>query len=509
MDKSSSPTKRPSASCELKTKQGQVNKTKEILGRNTGLSSQVNVKTSKSETNLKRKSSEEDSCDRPSSKRKPANMVKLVSKGVQKTADNKQTKGLCKSTRKTEVGKGGTCSLGLKNSVTKSAPSTNYKVLMTRPCSVPVVPMGTPPRIGQQRSGTVLVLKKVLPSAHMEVKMIPARKSLEPLEGNLSDENINKNVEHVVHDLSEEMAETGLEVQAKPGLEENGDGGVSERTISVKTESIPECVTDCVENDSAMEEKTGSHSTMPECEPQSNQSKEDSSESEKVKCNRLMSHDAECIETKESETENVVIKRSARISEKRAKINISDLLPWNEKSQRLISSEESNLVKMTQSDCHQSNLAFNALNNDVSNQTTKTDPLDINTTQHRSTTSSNTKYTKRMSWQLHPQMIPVDKIDPVSVGDIVWGKVHGHPWWPGKVLAISGIRNEDSRNPWDRDAHVSWFGSNTSSIMCLHGLQLFLPNFSKRHKRRKKGFYRVAVRQAQEAAQAMVDKDGV
>jgi len=39
--------------------------------------------------------------------------------------------------------------------------------------------------------------------------------------------------------------------------------------------------------------------------------------------------------------------------------------------------------------------------------------------------------------------------------------------------------------------------------MHLHALQLFLPNFAKRHKRNKKGFYRVAVRQAQEALQAM------
>lgn len=505
VDKSSSPTKRLSASCEHKTKQGQVNKAKEISGRNTGLSSQVNVKKSKSDTSLKRKYSGEDSCDRPS-KRKPAHMVKLVSKDVQKTADNKQTKWLCKNTRKTEVGKDGTCSLGSKNSVTKSAPSTNYKVL-TRPCSVPVVPVGSPQRIDQERSGTVLLLKKVLPSTHVEVKTIPPRKSLVPLGENLSDENINKNVDHIVQDLMGEMAESGLEMQPKPGLEKNEDDSVLERTVSVKTETIPKCVTDFVENDLALDEKKGSDYMIPECELE-NQSKQDSSESEMVKCNRLLSDDVDCEETKESKTENVIIKRSARISRRRAKFNITDLLPWNEKSQGLNSGEEFNLVKVAQSDCHQSNLAFKASSHDDSNQTAKRDtPADANTTQHQSASSTNTKYTQRMSWQLHPQVIPVDKIDPVSVGDIVWGKVHGHPWWPGKVLAISAIRNEDSRNPWDRDAHVSWFGSNTSSIMRLHGLQLFLPNFSRRHKRRKKGFYRVAVRQAQEAAQAMVDKD--
>ena len=112
-----------------------------------------------------------------------------------------------------------------------------------------------------------------------------------------------------------------------------------------------------------------------------------------------------------------------------------------------------------------------------------------------------------MTWKLQPQMTPADNINPVSVGDIVWGKVHGHPWWPGRVLAISGIRNEESNNPWDRDAHVSWFGSNTSSIMHIHSLQLFLPNFAKRHKKQKKGYYRVAVRQAQEALTALNGTD--
>lgn len=87
----------------------------------------------------------------------------------------------------------------------------------------------------------------------------------------------------------------------------------------------------------------------------------------------------------------------------------------------------------------------------------------------------------------------------VSVGDIVWGKVHGHPWWPGRVLAVSGMSGS-------RNAHVAWFGSNTSSLMVAHELAAFSANFKKRFRRNKRGAYRIAVHQAKEAAQALEKK---
>jgi hypothetical protein len=89
----------------------------------------------------------------------------------------------------------------------------------------------------------------------------------------------------------------------------------------------------------------------------------------------------------------------------------------------------------------------------------------------------------------------------VSVGNIVWGKVHGHPWWPGRVLAVSGNFGEGSETT--NHAHVTWFGSNTSSIMPVNELQHFVANFSRRHKKAKRGGYRKAVKQAQDMLQIM------
>lgn len=94
----------------------------------------------------------------------------------------------------------------------------------------------------------------------------------------------------------------------------------------------------------------------------------------------------------------------------------------------------------------------------------------------------------------------------VEVGDIVWGKIHGFPWWPGKVLNIlsatcdSGNNNvarlrdvtssaairertgsvdqpEQVDTPPKAQAHVAWYGSATSSMMPCEHLTPFLENF--------------------------------
>lgn len=57
------------------------------------------------------------------------------------------------------------------------------------------------------------------------------------------------------------------------------------------------------------------------------------------------------------------------------------------------------------------------------------------------------------------------------VGDVVWGKIHGFPWWPGKILTITSCGNQ---NP---QAHVSWYGSSTSSLMECNQLSPYLDNF--------------------------------
>ncbi|XP_074029172.1 uncharacterized protein isoform X1 [Leptinotarsa decemlineata] len=76
------------------------------------------------------------------------------------------------------------------------------------------------------------------------------------------------------------------------------------------------------------------------------------------------------------------------------------------------------------------------------------------------------------------------------VGDVVWGKVHGFPWWPGKILTMT---NCGSQGP---QAHVAWYGSSTSSLMQCDQLIHYLDNFKIRHNKKKKGPYKEAIKQA-------------
>ncbi|XP_014241212.2 PWWP domain-containing protein 2A-like [Cimex lectularius] len=86
-----------------------------------------------------------------------------------------------------------------------------------------------------------------------------------------------------------------------------------------------------------------------------------------------------------------------------------------------------------------------------------------------------------------------------AVGDVVWGKMHGFPWWPGKVLNIL-IRTD--KMSWD--AHVSWYGTPTSSMMPCEQLSPFLQFFEIRYNRRKKSAgYKEAIRLATSEASAI------
>lgn len=55
----------------------------------------------------------------------------------------------------------------------------------------------------------------------------------------------------------------------------------------------------------------------------------------------------------------------------------------------------------------------------------------------------------------------------VSPGDIVWGKVVGFPWWPGRVLSVTPSSK----------AHVAWYASTTSSLMPCDSLSPFLEDY--------------------------------
>ncbi|KAK0131000.1 PWWP domain-containing protein 2B [Merluccius polli] len=89
----------------------------------------------------------------------------------------------------------------------------------------------------------------------------------------------------------------------------------------------------------------------------------------------------------------------------------------------------------------------------------------------------------------------------VAVGDIVWGKIHGFPWWPARVLSISGSHKAETASceaQWP-EAKVAWFGSPTTSQLSVAKLSPFRELFRSRFNRKKKGMYRRAILEAAKA----------
>ncbi|XP_051164497.1 PWWP domain-containing protein 2B-like [Leptopilina boulardi] len=96
----------------------------------------------------------------------------------------------------------------------------------------------------------------------------------------------------------------------------------------------------------------------------------------------------------------------------------------------------------------------------------------------------------------------------MDVGDVVWGKIHGFPWWPGKVLSITVSCKEDGTSSGPQ-AHVAWYGSSTSSLMSCDQLSPFLETFKTRYNKKKRGPYKEAIRQAQTEARSQVTPNPV
>ena len=86
----------------------------------------------------------------------------------------------------------------------------------------------------------------------------------------------------------------------------------------------------------------------------------------------------------------------------------------------------------------------------------------------------------------------------IRVGDVQWGKVQGFPWWPCRVMSIK-LTHRDHREQElivTQVCHVSWFGSTTVSDLHPSELRPFREEFPKRHMKKKRGPYQVAVQQA-------------
>lgn len=90
-----------------------------------------------------------------------------------------------------------------------------------------------------------------------------------------------------------------------------------------------------------------------------------------------------------------------------------------------------------------------------------------------------------------------------TIDDIVWGKIHGFPWWPGRICTMT-ISKKDNGMVIAQLARVAWFGSSTVSHMPCAELSPFLRDFKLRYNKKKRGAYKLAIKQATLAAQSML-----
>ncbi|TSL04344.1 PWWP domain-containing protein 2A [Bagarius yarrelli] len=90
----------------------------------------------------------------------------------------------------------------------------------------------------------------------------------------------------------------------------------------------------------------------------------------------------------------------------------------------------------------------------------------------------------------------------ICVGDIVWAKILGFPWWPARILAIT-VSRKDNGLLVRQEARVSWFGSPTTSFLAITQLSPFLENFQSRFDKKRKGLYRKAITEAAKAAKQL------
>ncbi|XP_066917953.1 neurofilament heavy polypeptide-like [Clytia hemisphaerica] len=87
------------------------------------------------------------------------------------------------------------------------------------------------------------------------------------------------------------------------------------------------------------------------------------------------------------------------------------------------------------------------------------------------------KRKKQAMFDFHDTLKPISRSnEDIRIGDIIWGKVMGYGWWPGKVVS----KFYDGSESTIRRVFCTWLGSNTNSTMNIRDLELFLPNFEKR-----------------------------
>ncbi|XP_062443464.1 PWWP domain-containing protein 2A isoform X1 [Rhea pennata] len=184
-----------------------------------------------------------------------------------------------------------------------------------------------------------------------------------------------------------------------------------------------------------------------------------------------------------------------------SKSNITVYMTLNQKksdssSASVCSSDSTDDLKSTNSECS-------------STESFDFPPGSMHAPSSSSSSSSSSKEEKKLSNSLKMKVFSknVSKcVTPdgrtICVGDIVWAKIYGFPWWPARILTIT-VSRKDNGLLVRQEARISWFGSPTTSFLALSQLSPFLENFQLRFNKKRKGLYRKAITEAAKAAKQL------
>ncbi|VDL20439.1 unnamed protein product [Hymenolepis diminuta] len=86
------------------------------------------------------------------------------------------------------------------------------------------------------------------------------------------------------------------------------------------------------------------------------------------------------------------------------------------------------------------------------------------------------------------------------IGDVVWGKLSGWPWWPARITRLC------LRPPYACIAQITWFGTNETNELSCEKILPFLANYQKKldkrkYKQGKQNSYKKAIDAAMALAQ--------
>uniref|UniRef100_A0A0R3THC3 PWWP domain-containing protein n=1 Tax=Rodentolepis nana TaxID=102285 RepID=A0A0R3THC3_RODNA len=86
------------------------------------------------------------------------------------------------------------------------------------------------------------------------------------------------------------------------------------------------------------------------------------------------------------------------------------------------------------------------------------------------------------------------------IGDVVWGKLSGWPWWPARITRLC------LRSPYSCIAQITWFGTNETNELSCDKILPFLANYEKKldkrkYKQGKQNSYKKAIDAAMTLAQ--------